>query len=122
MDHHYQLKIVVQKTDMDSNLYEEIKKLGSTFIETANGYSRDGMESRPEWAHYYFQLASEYAEAADVCEKYCETLNLDEFISKMRDLDFTYRLDTLIKYIKDPALVTEITEQVEKNGPTSTRV
>lgn len=97
-------------SDMDSNLYERIKQLGSTFHEKSNTYASHGMESRPEWAHYYFQLASEYAEGAAVCEKYCETWNFDDFIYKIRELNFTYHLNTLVEHIKDPVLLKEIQE------------
>jgi hypothetical protein len=95
--------------DMNCDLREKIKKIGDEFTETASAYIIDSMKSRPSWALYYCDLASQYQDAATLCHKYCnKTLNLLEFVCEIKKLGFSYCLEDIISLIQDPRVLNKI--------------
>lgn len=95
-------------TKDSSNLEERIKELGLNFRRISNELDSSAMQSRPSFVLFYTDLAENYRNAADACEKYLLNKDIVRFVCKMIDLGFYLETIQLKKRIHNPVALNEI--------------
>jgi hypothetical protein len=92
----------------NSDLYQKVEKLYKIYCDIGNENFHYAMQSRPVWSYFYNDIAENYYEAAEACEKFFKTRNVLIFVKDLIKSKFYKDVISFKNFIEDPAVLEEI--------------